>query len=158
MALTSFEISNLGTVHQENVHPSVIVVVQRGDTATHGIHNVQLFGSPTGEPEINSCRKRYVCKRDTGSGRSLVRGWLSRGRFMGRRRALGKGFIRQPDQDGCDPGEQQHPREIPTFRHHWIGPAAIPPVTGCALFKVVKVSSSCLASSLLPSLSRARDN
>src|SRR5258708_9297476 len=71
MALLCLQILQRGAVHQEDVHPPVVVVVKDCDSAAHGFHDVMFFRAAAGEVEIDAGGAGYVCKRHRGGGRLL---------------------------------------------------------------------------------------
>ena len=151
MALAGFYIFERGTVDQEDVHPAVVVVVEDGDAAAHGLHDIELLRAAAGEVEVDAGGAGYVGEGDVERRQGLVRtlGWCRlRGGVLGERETLDR--------------EREHEIQAPPredlLRHHWTGPDAMPPVTGCAFLRVAKVSSSCLASSFRPAFSKARDS
>src|SRR5216684_4784454 len=71
MALPCLQILQRRAVHQEDVHPPVVVVVKDCDSAAHGFHDVMFFRAAAGEVEIDAGGAGYVCKRHRGGGRLL---------------------------------------------------------------------------------------
>jgi len=54
VTLARTEIFERGTVHQENIHPSIIVVIKDGDTSAHCFHDVAFLKAAAGEVKINA--------------------------------------------------------------------------------------------------------
>src|SRR5258708_29062709 len=73
VTLARFHIFECGSVHQEDVHPAVIVVVEDRDAAAQRFHDVTLFRAPANEVEINSGREGYIGKRYAPQRSSLPR-------------------------------------------------------------------------------------
>ena len=62
MALTGTQIFERRAVDQENVHPSIIVVIEDSDTAAHRFHDVTFFKAATGEMKINAGGVSDICE------------------------------------------------------------------------------------------------
>ncbi len=54
MALAGAQIFEGRAVDQENVHPSIVVVIKDRDTAAHRFHDVAFFKAATSEMKINA--------------------------------------------------------------------------------------------------------
>ncbi len=124
MAFAVLQIFDRRTIHQEDVHPAVIVVVEDRDAAAHRFHDVTLFEAAAGEVEINAGGLRYVDKRNTWRSRMQAR--RDDGMLLRRRDLLRKCRAARHGQDEPD----SHPPSPPSLGPHWMGPDAIPPVTG----------------------------
>ena len=74
MAFSGFAIFDGRTIDQENVHPSVVVVVEDGDAAAHGFHDVAFFLAAAGEVEIDSRGAGNVGEERWSCGRSFCGG------------------------------------------------------------------------------------
>src|SRR5258708_14534287 len=71
VALLCLQILDGRAVHQEDIHPPVVVVVKDCDSAAHGFHDVTFFRAAAGEVKIDAGGAGYVCKRHRGGGRLL---------------------------------------------------------------------------------------
>ncbi len=63
MAFAGAHVLQRGTIDEEDVHPSVIVVIENGDAPAHGFHDVAFFLASAGEVEINSGGASHVGER-----------------------------------------------------------------------------------------------
>src|SRR5205823_6419136 len=55
MTFAGAQVFESRAIHQQNIHPAVVVVVEHGDAATHGFHDVALFQAAAGQVKVNSC-------------------------------------------------------------------------------------------------------
>ena len=62
VALAGANVFQGRSVDQQDVHPTIIVIVEHRDTAAHGLHDVLLFGTATGEMENDSGGARDIYK------------------------------------------------------------------------------------------------
>src|SRR5580700_5231247 len=101
MALAGPVVGQRRTIDQQDVHPSVVVVIESRSAAAHGFDDVELLQAAAGEVKINAGGARDIGKqRRTGSARLYLclgplrsdRGFRGgsfrwRGRLRGRLRA-----------------------------------------------------------------------
>ncbi len=83
MTPACFHVLERGSVHEENVHPAIIVVVKDGNAAAHRFHDVALARIAAGKLKINSCRARYIGERNRGRNFLLRARWRNRNMFAG---------------------------------------------------------------------------
>ena len=82
MALARPVVFDGRAVNQKNIHPSVVVVVERGGATALGFHNVELLPAAASHVKINSSRPRHVNERRwIGRGSLRVRLLCSRRRL-----------------------------------------------------------------------------
>ena len=126
MALTGTQIFERRAVDQENVHPSIIVVIEDSDTAAHRFHDVAFFKAAAGEMKINPCGVSDICELRGGrrgcrcvpSGRSFALA-----RLLLRRMECGGG--RRQEKKADNPSCYSHTDVWGD--HQWTRPVAIPP-------------------------------
>jgi hypothetical protein len=73
MTLAGAHVFERGTVDQEDIHPTIIVVVENRHSAAHGFHDVALFSASTVEAEIDAGGAGDVGKGHGSCGPGLGR-------------------------------------------------------------------------------------
>src|SRR5690242_2031074 len=157
MAAFGAQIGESGAVHQQDVHPAVVVVIKNRHAAAHGFHDVELLRPAAGEVEIDAGCASYVFEGDSG-GRFCSAGAPARGfcSVCGAG-ALARGLcaFQTEVSSGCSYEERQpQPAEEP----HQCTPEAMPPVCGCCLRSCWKSCSSELAPAVSPVRRSARES
>ena len=74
MTFSRSQIFERGSIHEEDVHPAVIVVVENRNTAAHGFHNVALFRTATDEGEVDASGRGYIRERYWARMRAPIAG------------------------------------------------------------------------------------
>src|SRR5262249_34299908 len=53
MTFTGLDIGDGGSIHEVDVHPTIVVEVKDCDASAHGVHDVLLVDGSTGQMEVN---------------------------------------------------------------------------------------------------------
>ncbi len=54
VAFAGLQVRQRGPVYQQDIHPTVVVVVECGDAPAHGIHDVLLVETSAGEVKVDA--------------------------------------------------------------------------------------------------------
>src|SRR5205085_7671955 len=114
MALVRAVILNRRAIDEQDVHPAIVVIVERRHAATLGFKDVEFFFTATGQVEIDACGASNVnehilltCWKSRWT--SFHGGWLLQRRSLRRAKRLRAGKKERQDNSGQNDTERSHP-------------------------------------------------